>query len=60
MRIARTAATIGLVLAAAACGTTPTEPGGSRIREREPGRAEMASAGSAVPLRSGNTIGSGS
>ena len=59
MRIARTAATLVLVLAAAACGTTPTGPGGDRIREPEKDRPRMASPESAVPRMGGNLIGSG-
>ncbi|MEW5930537.1 MAG: hypothetical protein AB1941_24010 [Gemmatimonadota bacterium] len=60
MRIARTAATLVLVLAAASCGTHPTEPARERGPRLEPARAELVSPGPAVPLKSGNTIGSGS
>jgi hypothetical protein len=59
MRIARTAATLVLVLAAAACGSTPTGPGGEGIREPEKGRSQVASPQSAVPRKGGNLIGSG-
>lgn len=58
MRIARTAATLFLVLAAVGCGNTPTEPGGNRGRP-EPAGTEAVSPGSAAPLRSGNMMGSG-
>lgn len=60
MRIARTAATLALVLAASACGNSPTEPDGKQVRESRSDSPEVASRESAVPLRSGNTIGSGS
>jgi hypothetical protein len=60
MRIARTAATLGLVLAAAACGaTTATEPDlgeNSRVGSE---RKEMVSPASAAPRMGGNYIGSG-
>lgn len=59
MRIVRTAATLVLVLAAAACGSTPTGPGEDGAREPEKGRPEVASPGSAVPRKGGNLIGSG-
>jgi hypothetical protein len=61
MRIARTAATLVLVLAAMGCGsTTPTEPDKADVRQLKSQGAELASPGSTVPLKSGNTIGSGS
>ena len=53
MRIARIAATLVLVLAAAACGPTPTGPRG----EHGP---QTASPDSSVPRKGGNMIGSGS
>ncbi len=59
MRIVRTAAILVLVLAAAACGTTPTGPGGDGFREPEEGRPQVASPETAVPRKGGNLIGSG-
>lgn len=59
MRIDRTAATLVLVLAAAACGSTPTGPGGDGIREPGKARPQVASPQSAVPRKGGNLIGSG-
>jgi hypothetical protein len=60
MRIARTAATLVLVLAAAGCGTHPTEPARERGHRLEPTGAELVSPESARPLKGGNMIGSGS
>jgi hypothetical protein len=61
MHIARTAATLALVLAAAGCGsTTLTEPNKADIRRLESQGTELASPRATVPLKSGNTIGSGS
>lgn len=58
MRIARAAATLALVLAAAACGTnTLTEP--DRSDDPGAGRKEMVSPASATPRMGGNYIGSG-
>ena len=58
MRIARRAATLALVLAAAACGTTtPTEP--DRSSDQGAGRKEMVSPASATPRMGGNYVGSG-
>jgi hypothetical protein len=59
MRIACPAATLALVLAASACGTTPTQPGGDHALTREPGRPETVSPHAAAPLKGGNMIGSG-
>lgn len=60
MRIARTAATFGLVLAAAACGTTTlTEPNHGDRKGVGSDRKEMVSPASAVPRMGGNYIGSG-
>ncbi len=59
MRIARTAATLALVLAASASETAPTEPSVDRGRTQEPGRSEMVSPNAAAPLKGGNMIGSG-
>lgn len=60
MRIVRNAATLVLVLAVTACGTTTlTEPdrgGGAGV---EPGRKEMVSPASARPRMGGNLVGSG-
>jgi hypothetical protein len=58
MRITRTAATLGLLLAAAACGTTTlTEP--DRGDRPDAGRKEMVSPASATPRMGGNYVGSG-
>ena len=60
MRIARTAATLGLVLAAAACGTTTLmEPDHGENAGVGSGRKEMVSPASATPRMGGNYIGSG-
>jgi hypothetical protein len=60
MRIARTAATLALVLAASACGDAITEPRSRRAGTPEQDKARMVSPESVVSLKSGNTIGSGS
>lgn len=59
MRIARTAATLALVLAASACGAAPTEPSWDHGRTPEPARSQMVSPNAAAPLKGGNMIGSG-
>lgn len=59
MRIARTAATLGLVLVAAACGSSPTEPGGNHGRTLKPARQELVSPAASAPRMGGNLIGSG-
>lgn len=55
MRTVRNAATLVLLLAAAACENTPTEP----ARKPEDGRMQKASPQTAVPRKGGNLIGSG-
>lgn len=61
MRIARIAATLVLVLAAAGCGSaTLPEPDKADVRQLESQGPGLASPQSTVPLKSGNTIGSGS
>ena len=59
MRIARTAATLAIVLATTGCGVMPTEPGRDDVQQKT-GRSEMASPESSVSRKSGNTVGSGS